>query len=170
MCSTLLLPETYEKKEIYPGKDPPDLEGRYIWLGFSSEQNLKKDFIDRCFRFPHQMYEYGNKRDSSTQRKKLKDVIHREYAENKCLTGYVQQLSRFIRATGERRHKSYQNNRYRELKGFQYYTIQFSFSSGLYECTSDVVLFTHIVEYERTKSTYWVNYPNHVKLDIIREE
>jgi hypothetical protein len=97
----------------------------------------------------------------------LRKSIQQEYEKNKSLKGYVHKPSKFIRSSRERKHKWHKDSKYREIKGYQYYTIEFNFSNGLYEVTSDVLLFIQILEYEQNTSTYWALYPDKADIEIL---
>ena len=99
--------------------------------------------------------------------KKLKKSIQQEYAKNESLTGYVHKPSKYIRSSKERKHKWYKENKYREIKGYQYYTIEFNFSNGLYELTSDVLLFIQILEHEEITTNYWALYLDIAEMEIL---
>lgn len=156
-----------ENEIIHSGKDPPDLQGEFVRFRFPDEECFKKDFIDRCIRLPFLMYDLKVK---DRKPKKLKGFVREEYSKNNSVQGYVHHTSKFIRSTRERRHKWYDNTKCKEVEGYQYYTVEFNFSSGLHQVTTDVLLFIKVNEYGQQFSTYWTFYPNHVDLEILHDK
>ncbi|GEM_PF-6858572 len=169
MANIALAPGIVDKK-YKQGSQPPSLAGKYIEIIFGDYETFEKRFIKQSIRFPSCMYKWHRDKSRADKRECLKPYIESEYNNHHSLKAYVHGKSKFISTVPTRKQIRHNVNTVSTIEGYQYYTLEFTFLSGQYSETCDVLLFEKVVEKdEAIANIYWELYSDSISLEVIKD-